>query len=191
MLLSFEPLQEGHGLEIVDHIERRQCPIRTSNPVEPAETSVSHFRFPVDRGVTFRAESLIVPHRAAVSIRNAMGVQIQDLMKGDSCNLPTDRYTIELTAPVKIYLIVESELSVEVNADEVSLEFGDHVKVLLGARSYHKNPAATIETTDTPEDMMAAISMLSSGLKATSPERSYPTLRGHPPTRARRAVGDP
>src|SRR5699024_9950506 len=53
--------------------------------------------------------------------------------------------------------------------------------VTVGARSYHKRPAATVRTPADPESMMAAISTFGSALKTTSPERAYPTLRGHPP----------
>jgi hypothetical protein len=52
---------------------------------------------------------------------------------------------------------------------------------VVGARSVHERPAATITTTDEPETMMRALSHLSSSLKTVSPEQSFPTLRGHPP----------
>lgn len=64
----------------------------------------------------------------------------------------------------------------------MSLEFASNTEVLIGARSHHEHPAATITTTDDPADVMTAISYLGSALKTTSCERSYPTLRGHPPT---------
>jgi len=182
MLLSFDPLQDGPGLELVDHVEGRQCLLRTPTPVELSEVSSDEFYFPVDRGVSFEAESIVLPHRMAVLVRNSLGFQVQELTKGESQVLPTDRYTIDLTAPVKLYLVVEAPLAVDVTADEVRLDFGAPTEVLLGARSYHKKPAATITTTADPMDVMAAVSALGSALKTTSPERSYPTLRGHPPT---------
>jgi hypothetical protein len=39
-----------------------------------------------------------------------------------------------------------------------------------------------VTTTTDPEDVMAAVSTFGSALKTTSSERSFPTLRGHPPT---------
>ncbi|WP_345781253.1 hypothetical protein [Natronococcus zhouii] len=40
---------------------------------------------------------------------------------------------------------------------------------------------ATVTTTDNPQDMMAAVSTFASALKTQSPERSFPSNRGHPP----------
>lgn len=51
----------------------------------------------------------------------------------------------------------------------------------VGARSLHRQPAATITVPDDPAALMRAVSTFGSGLKETSPERSWPTLRGHPP----------
>ncbi|WP_336359326.1 hypothetical protein [Haladaptatus sp. ZSTT2] len=97
-------------------------------------------------------------------------------------DLPEKTYSIELNGPIKLYLQVTAPLTVTAGATEMAFEFGDDTEVLVGARSYHDSPATTITTTEDPHDMMAAISALSSSLKTASCERSYPTLRGHPPT---------
>ena len=182
MLLSFEPRQDGPGLEIVDHVEGRQCTLATPEPVDPVETPVDDFVFPVDSGATVTASAVGIPHRTTVFVWNSLGFQIQKLTNGESIELPEDRYIIEMSVPVKLYLVVESALTAAVSSWGVDLEFDGDCEVLVGARSYHQNPAATITTTDDPEDLMAAVSALGSALKTTSPERSYPTLRGHPPT---------
>jgi hypothetical protein len=98
---------------------------------------------------------------------------------GTRTDLPSATYSVELNAPVKLYLRVEGELGVEATTDLMTFRFDP--PVLVGARSYHHHPAATVTTTDDPRDVFAAVSTLSSALKTTSPERSYPTLRGHPP----------
>jgi hypothetical protein len=64
----------------------------------------------------------------------------------------------------------------------MTLEFDSNARVLIGSRSHHEHPAATITATEDPLDLMTAISYLGSALKTTTCERSYPTLRGHPPT---------
>jgi hypothetical protein len=61
------------------------------------------------------------------------------------------------------------------------MSFEEPAEMVLGARSYHSQPAATITTTENPRDVMQAVSAMGSALKTTSPERSFPTLRGHPP----------
>jgi hypothetical protein len=106
---------------------------------------------------------------------------INQLTSGDYQDLPYDRYSIELSTPIKLYLITESEISIKVTDDDVKLDLGNSAEVHIGARSHHEHPAGTITTTTDPKDMMKAVSYLSSALKTTSCERSYPTLRGHPP----------
>ncbi|WP_227380106.1 hypothetical protein [Haladaptatus halobius] len=95
--------------------------------------------------------------------------------------LASGTYYIEVNAPVKVYLRVDGALSVRATMERVVFEF-DTSTVLVGARSYHHHPAATVTTTADPKDVLTALSVLSSALKTTTCERSYPTLRGHPPT---------
>jgi hypothetical protein len=117
----------------------------------------------------------------AVVIRNKEGFMINEVRKNESKTFPLDYYSIELPAPIKLYLIVESELSIGVKSEGVTISFEEPVEVYLGARSHHERPAATITTTENPTDMMKAVSSFSSAFKTMSCERSYPTLRGHPP----------
>ncbi len=182
-LLSFEPLDGStNGIEIVDHIERRRCAVSTPNPVRPREVSEEEFYFPVDRSVKIETSSLSLLHTVGVYVRNHAGWMIDELSIGESRTFPYDTYSIDFSAPIKLYTVVDSAFSIEVTADDVTLEFEEPVEIFLGARSHHKHPAATITTTENPTDVMQAVSYLGSALKATTPERSYPTLRGHPPT---------
>ncbi|MFC7165306.1 hypothetical protein [Halospeciosus flavus] len=62
-----------------------------------------------------------------------------------------------------------------------SLEFESETRVFLGVRSPHDRPQATITVPDDPSAIATAVSALGSALKEYSCERSWPTLRGHPP----------
>lgn len=179
-LLSFDS-HTGDGIEIIDHIERRRCRINIQEKISPTSISAENFHFPVDQGVSITASELSLPYSIAVHIRNHAGLMINQLTSGDCQDLPYDRYSIELSTPIKLYLISESEISIEVTDDNVKIDLGNSTEVYIGARSHHEHPAGTITTTADPEDMMKAVSHLSSALKTTSCERSYPTLRGHPP----------
>ncbi|MFB6359765.1 MAG: hypothetical protein ABEH59_00420 [Halobacteriales archaeon] len=182
MLLTFDSLEDANGVAIHDHIERRQCRVLTGAPVSFEAADPEAFRFPIDRAIRFEADSVVIPNRMVTTVRNGLGLRVRELTAGESAALPRDRYAVDLTAPVKLYVAVESELTVEVTDEAVRLDFGDATEVRLGARSYHEQPAGTITTTDDPADMLRAIAAFGSALKTTSVERSYPTLRGHPPT---------
>ena len=115
-------------------------------------------------------------------VRDTSGDLLVTIDHETAVTLPSDEYYIELTTTVKTYLRVNSSLDFDLGEDELTLSFGDETAVEIGARSAHTRPAGTITTTTDPDDVMAAVSSFGSALKTTSPERSFPTLRGHPPT---------
>lgn len=181
MLLSIEKAGSS-GVQIIDSIERRQCRVQTPTEVFPTETDTDDFYFPVDQGVEFESANLVIPYSAPILIRNHAGFMIDEISNGETNSFPEDLYSIEVCAPIKLYVVVESPLSIEVDSNESRISFPDSVGVKIGARSHHKQPAGNINVTEDPRDAMEALSYLGSALKTTTCERSYPTLRGHPPT---------
>ncbi|WP_255291413.1 hypothetical protein [Natrinema sp. CBA1119] len=88
---------------------------------------------------------------------------------------------------MKVYADIDSSVFIYSDNDQTYIDLDESTQVILGARSFHERPAGTITTTNDPEDVMAAVSAFGSALKTTTPERTYPTLRGHPP---RLEIGD-
>jgi hypothetical protein len=183
MTVSFDPVVDGTGITVVDSIERRECVLHTPAAVDPTPVSDAddRFRRPVDRAVRVGVAGLSLASVPDVYVRDGDGQMVTEPKPGTDTKLPADVYSIELSAPIKLYLLVEAAPRIAIDADRVRLAFERERSVLVGARSYHTRPAATIETTGSPADVMAAVSQFGSALKTTSPERSYPTLRGHPP----------
>jgi len=171
-----------NGLHVTDHIENAQFELYASGAVEPDEGPgiEDAFRMPVDRAVRIETGELRVPSVSEVIVRGADGRQ---LAKGRSgIDLPPDAYDIGIwSMPAKTYLAVEGPVSVTAAGSEIRIGFGGRRKVLVGIRSRHDTPAGTVTTPPDPESVMRAVSALGSSLKTTSPERSFPTLRGHPP----------
>ncbi|WP_226040101.1 hypothetical protein [Natrinema sp. DC36] len=99
----------------------------------------------------------------------------------EQADLPHGEYTLDLSGPIKVYAKVESSAYIYSDSKQTYINLGDSTQVILGARSFHERPAGTITTTTDPADVMAAVSAFGSALKTTTPERTYPTLRGHPP----------
>ncbi|MFC7068868.1 hypothetical protein [Halobaculum lipolyticum] len=124
--------------------------------------------------------------------------------------VPPGPHVLELsTAPVKTYVALEGPARVSYenrypcvslveesgdvlgggaatalgvgNARDDRSDRGDRRGLLLGARSRRTSPAGTVTVPDTPAGFARAISTFGSALATTSPERSFPTLRGHPP----------
>ena len=178
--VEFAAVAEQPGLLVSDLIERSQFVLSTPDRVQFRESDPDMLRFPADAAVRVRTDSLAM-ETVSVCVRNDDGELLARTEHFADRTFPVGTYSIELFAPIKLYLRVDSSLRVVSDATQTRLEFGDTIDVVVGARSHHKRPAATVQTTDQPRDAMRAVSLLGSALKTTSVERSYPTLRGHPP----------
>jgi predicted nucleotidyltransferase len=178
--LEFTAVPEG-GLELFDPIERHKLSFRTDRVVDPEEINNEAFDFPVDRAVSIRTGYLGLSDQQSLYVRDGSGSTVTSVAAFESETLPEGSYSVEFSTDVKLYVRVEASATLTVDEAGTHLEFGSATEVLLGARSRHERPAATIRTTTDPEDVMVAVSYFGSALKTTSPERSFPSLRGHPP----------
>ena len=173
---------ENGSLDVVDTVERRRYSLSLPGASAPAESSPDRLRFPVDAAVSVATDAIVLPTAIAVYVRDDDGSMLAETGQFANERFPEGTYSLELCAPMKLYAWVRSPVEITADLDGLRIEFPERTTVTLGARSKHDRPAGTITTTDDPEDVMAAVSALGSALKTTSPERSYPTLRGHPPT---------
>ncbi|WP_231185407.1 hypothetical protein [Haladaptatus sp. DYF46] len=178
----FRPREDRPGLTIIDPLDRSLYVIGTSRNVDPRPVSVDGFDAPVGAVARVRTDRIEFPSMVSAFVRDTSGELLVTIDHETEATIPPGEYYIELTTAVKTYLRVDSSLDFDVGEDELTLSFGDETAVEIGARSAHTRPAGTVTTTTDPEDVMAAISSFGSALKTTSPERSFPTLRGHPPT---------
>lgn len=179
--LSFQRTDEGTGLVVTDPIERHQFRLSTPNPVSPTDSDPTDFWFPADAAVRIRTDRIDLPTVVSVCVRDDDGEMLAQTEHFAEESFDRGTYSVELFAPIKVYLRVTAPVSVTSDAEQTTIDFGEETTVLVGGRSNHKRPAATITTPDDPRAMMEAMSYLGSALKTTTVERSYPTLRGHPP----------
>lgn len=173
--------EEAPGVDIVDPIERRRCTLRTSETVRPVEGDSSKFRFPIETTVDIETTDLWAPFTGHAQIRDHDGELITETANGSSESFDAQQYSIELTGLIKVYIRFHGEFSVNNGWDGLQIEFPQRTTVSIGSRSLHRHPATTIKTTSDPVDLIEAISTFGSALKTVTPERSFPTWRGHPP----------
>lgn len=144
------------------------------------------FDVPVDSAVSLET--------ASMEFRRASSAQVRDV-DGEYYGTVTDQEFsiaggtyLDISAAMKLLVYVEGPtmtgrlVGESHNPQSLRVAFDEPTDVIIGARSYHEEPAATMTVTDDPEDLMAAASYLGSSIKEWSAERSWPTLRGHPPT---------
>lgn len=181
-----DPRIEQHplldGVRIVDPIEGSQFSLLTPSSVEPTVCDTEAFYFPVDTAASIHTTEIETPYLVDVWVRDMDGEIIGKSANDESVSAPPGEYNVEIsTAQVKLYLAIDGGVDVQPRDDRVRISARDTCTMTIGVRSLHEQPAATITTTADPEDVMAAISTFGSALKTTSCERSFPTLRGHPP----------
>ncbi|WP_439027018.1 hypothetical protein [Haloarchaeobius sp. DT45] len=98
-------------------------------------------------------------------------------------DLPPGEYIVDLDTDIKTYLRAAGPLSISKTTDfeEVVVSFPTTADCTLGFRSRSERPPGTLVVPPTPQGMATALSHLAASHKTTAPDRTYPTLRGHPP----------
>ncbi|WP_135366388.1 hypothetical protein [Halosimplex halophilum] len=170
------------GVQVVDPIQETQFSLLTTDEPGIDDCDPDRFHFPADVGATVRTAAVETPYFVPLWIRDPAGNTVAEVNDRESVSLPPGRYNVELaTTQVKLQFAVDGGIEVTSMEDTVRLALSETDRIHVGARSVHEQPAATVTTTDDPSDLMTALSTLGSALKTTSCERSFPSLRGHPP----------
>lgn len=172
---------EEAGLRVVDPVDNHQCRLVTPGQVDPVSASIDQFGYPVDTAETIQTTAIRLPTAVPVYVRDSDGALVASVEHLEEVSLEPGEYTLELLTPVKCYLRIESAVTLNADLTETRIEFGNETEVCIGARSRRTQPAATVTTTTNPSDLLATVATFGSALGTTMPERSYPSLRGHPP----------
>jgi hypothetical protein len=181
-MLTVTSLDAQPGLAIYDRIDDVRFELYTDRSVTPATVSPDRFRVPVSTAVTVSAEQITLPKRAGCCVRTRDGTDVTRVSSRQPETLPADAYELELTSlPLKLYCQVPGPVEIDPIEGGTRFTLDDPTEITLGLRSFHEQPAGVVRTTADPFDLMQAVSTFGSALKTTSPERSWPTLRGHPP----------
>jgi hypothetical protein len=181
MKVSYKQTDDPCGVAITDQIKQRRLQVLTDEPVSPTPTDPESFEYPVDKAFTIEASELSIERSEEVYLRSSCGTYDGPISAHTDVKLDRRVYSLDISAPVKLYWRFDGTPTIRKGADSLRVQFDQPTFVEFGARTYHKHPAGTITTTEEPADVMSALSTLSSALKTTECERSYPTLRGHPP----------
>ncbi|GGM66855.1 hypothetical protein J2752_000115 [Halarchaeum rubridurum] len=175
----------GEELRIHDRVMDATCRLTADRSVDAERVSDARFLFPVDAAVSFEATTLSMPANAGSCVRDERGdidVQLSDA----EVSFPRGTYYVDVEAACKLYVKVFDaafEAATEHHHGEgaATLAFEEPTRVAVGARSRHERPHGTITVPDDPGALRETLPYLASAVKEWSSERSWPTLRGHPP----------
>ena len=181
MTINYSATNDPTGVKIVDRVEQRQFTFRTADSVEPTTIDTDGFRFPVTHACRFETSGMYFDRLDGVYVRDGEGSYLAKIESHESYTFGPGPSIVDIAGPVKVYFRVAGSMTIETGGNHLYIIFDEPTTVDFGSRSYHKQPAGSITVPDDPYDLMTAVSALSSALKTTTCERSYPTLRGHPP----------
>ncbi|RQG90303.1 hypothetical protein EA462_10015 [Natrarchaeobius halalkaliphilus] len=138
---------------------------------------------PVDETVAVTARELRFPHAVVYAFSLDSNDQYELDPRRGSLSLPSGEFVIDIDTDIKTYLRISGPATINRSDGFESLvvTFSERTTVVAGFRSRHERPSGTITVPDSPEEVATAITHLSSSHKTTKPDRTYPTLRGHPP----------
>ncbi|MFB6138499.1 MAG: hypothetical protein ABEJ42_09235 [Halobacteriaceae archaeon] len=168
-------LAKGRDLVVSDPIERRRITIDLDSAVAPSTVSTDRFRAPVDAAVAVDAGRLVFSQAVNLVVRDVDGEQVVRTGMFADETLPPAEYCVEVGTAVKLYVQLEGRLGVFSDADQTRIDVESDGPLLVGARSRHGRPAATITVGDSPRDVMAAVSAFGSASRRRAP--NAPTRR--------------
>jgi len=173
---------DGRTLRIRDALEGEEALLRFDREPRPQPALPELFPAPVDRAVSFEAESISVPTFEFITLRDAKGEVVARL--DETMDFPRQTYFLELNSVMKAFIrapdVAISATGIK-DSPAVEITFDRPTTITVGARSLHTRPEATITVPDDPTALAEAVSVLGSSIKEFTPERSWPTLRGYPP----------
>lgn len=169
------------GIDIIDPIERRREQVVTDESVAIEHTEWDLSQFPVETAITITTNKFTLPNVGSLYVRDKSRKILSEIDTDRDVYLPDGEYVLEMSKSMKIYIAIGDSIHIRPSELGREVNLGSRGEITIGARSYHTQPAGAIVTTTSPRDVMQAVSAFGSALKTSKPERSYPTLRGHPP----------
>jgi hypothetical protein len=137
---------------------------------------------PVDDTIVLTTDELRFPHAVVYAFSLGLEDQYELDPSGDPLTLSPGEYVVDVDTEIKAYLRFSGEATIQKTDDYESIivSFPDRTRVILGVRCRHEFPAGTITVPDSPSAIAEAVTHMAASHKTDGPDRSYPTLRGHP-----------
>ncbi|MFC3958479.1 hypothetical protein [Halovivax cerinus] len=170
----------GDHLRVVDS---DNAELLVSGDLRDVDRSDADICRPVDDVLSMTATELRFPHAVVYAHAMGTGTQHELIPNGEPLSLPPGEYVIDVDTEIKTYVRATGRLRIDQTDDyeSIVISFPDRRRLLCGFRSRQEFPIGTITVPDSPDGLASALTYLSTSHKTSSPDRSYPTLRGHPP----------
>ena len=168
------------GLRVVDDDNRELSIPGTFDDVSPVDTDM---QFPVDVVLEATTSKMRFPHEVIYVNSFESGDWMALELSERSLTVGEGVHEVDVDAAIKTYVRAEGPFRIERAPDfgSVVMTLESRQPIHLGFRSRHEYPEGSIAVPFTPGGLAEAIPYLASAIKTDDANRSFPTLRGHPP----------
>ncbi|GAB3681063.1 hypothetical protein GCM10028857_04710 [Salinarchaeum chitinilyticum] len=138
---------------------------------------------PVDITLDCLTAELTLPGAVVYAISLSSGETEELGADTEPMAMPEGEYLIDVDAEVKTYIRLNGPFTLcrTADYDGVVLSLPGRRRLTLGFRGRARKPTTAMTIPPTPEGVATAVTHASVAHKTTGADRSYPTLRGHPP----------
>lgn len=118
-----------------------------------------------------------------VTIESASRERLHWVQFDEKIALPADEHLVHGDAIIPTYIRLDSEFTIFAESidDYVTITLPKESTVTVGFRSHVGAPTQRLHIPPTPEGVANALSTFSNVHKTDTPDRSYPSMRAHPP----------
>ena len=138
---------------------------------------------PVDERISGAARRLIIPG-STITVQSARKAKWRTLSYDDYRDIPPDEHLVQIDGKMHVFLRVNSGFSIrsDQKSNRVTVEFSSTTSLSFGFRSHDKFPSEIIRVPPSPEGVAGALTTLGLYHRTETPDRSYPSMRLHPPS---------
>ncbi|WP_435095345.1 hypothetical protein [Halarchaeum sp. P4] len=139
---------------------------------------------PVDATATGTVSSFVLPSMFVSILEVDSGESYEIGADRDRLSLDTGTYVLDIDASIKAYVRFDGPATVVRHGDryEVEVSFPFKRSVTIGFRSFVRAPTETVTVPKTTEGLATALSTFGAAHRTTTPDRTFQTMRRHPPT---------
>lgn len=127
--ITWTHTEERSGLLLIDRIDRCRCALYTPSQPAPTPGSTEQFNYPVDSALTINTAQITMPVITGVNLRDENGRVLTRIEASAEQSYPRDQYVLELSAPIKTYLAVDSSVHLAADTTRTRIEFGGETTV--------------------------------------------------------------
>ena len=166
------------SIEVIDST-RTSVTIRTAGWESAAAGGIDRV---TDAEFSGRVEQMEFPSRFGAVTDVAAETSLRVGGTDEALDLEDGTYLLRVEAEIKCYLAFEGRAKVRRRTnDAMVVEFPEPRTVTVGFRSRTDRAPETMTVSRTPSGVATALRYASAAIRTTTPDRSFPSMRVHPP----------